>query len=179
MMTGEQPFPPTCFHWVGTTSFTIKPAAAQQFEPDSLRQLYPTENALRQKQKKAEGHVVRHRKKYVEQHQDCGENFDILQIDIADTAEANETEQSAGEQALHDLACLAVGNSSLQDYGSDVQDPPKAWISSVSSYDIASIFYHRAKFDDQIIDCMKMFGGAGTTIFLLVIYYGLENWSEL
>eukprot|EP00435_Cladocopium_sp_Y103_P035043 s3195_g9.t1 len=183
------------FHWVGTTSFAISPKFYQQqveqiserplkpyterpFEPfseqspkhekhDSLRQLYSTESALRQKQKKEEGHVVRHRKKFVEQHcDDSGDNFDILQIDNRDNTEANEKELYAGEQALYDLACLVVGNPSLMQLGSDVDQPQHVRKQNSSPHSMASIFYQRAKCDEPGIACMELFGGAATTTFL-------------
>ena len=40
---------------------------------------------------------------------------------------------------------------------------------------MASIFFQRSKFDEPGIDCMELFGGAGTTTFLLVKYHGLRT----
>ena len=95
------------------------------------------------------------RKKQVEQHQDdCGENFDILKIATSDASEA-----SSKEQAFYDLACLVIGSSTLQFYGSGMEDPPTAWTKCVNSFNMASIFYQRAKYDEPGIDCMELFGG--------------------
>ena len=146
----------------------------QRFEQqrhDSIRQLYPTESALRQKKKRAEGHVVQPRKKHVEQHQDdCGENFDILKVTTSDASEA-----SVKEQAFYDLACLVIGSSTLQFYGSGTEVPPTAWTTCCNSFNMASIFYQRARYDEPGIDCMELFGGSGTTTFLLAKYHGLKT----
>ena len=40
---------------------------------------------------------------------------------------------------------------------------------------MASIFYQRARYDEPGIDCMELFGGSGTTTFLLAKYHGLKT----
>lgn len=45
----------------------------------------------------------------------------------------------------------------------------------VSTCSMASIFFQRSKFDEPGIDCMELFGGAGTTAFMLAKYHGLRT----
>lgn len=64
------------FLWTGTTSFQITGCVNK---PSGVQSSFPTESALRQKQKKAEGHVPKPRPKVVEQHaDDCVENLSSL-----------------------------------------------------------------------------------------------------
>ena len=154
------------FHWVGTTTFTASACEHQS---------YPTENAIRQKQKKSEGHVVKPRKKVVEQHQDdCGENFDLLKVN---NPEALKQEHFYEEQDLFEHICFAVGSPYGQYFGSEAEHLPQSWLTATSFVTVASVYHQRSQFevDDAGIDCMELFGGSGTTTFLLFKYYGMKT----
>ena len=155
------------FQWVGTTGFTATPQQQQS---------YPTEKAIRQKQKKAEGHIVQPKRKYVEQHSDdCGENFDILQIVNCTFVEPMEKELFAGEHNFFDKVCLAVGDPRCQFFGSQAETPPKAFFTARKFATMNLIYHQRLEIAEDGIDCMEMFGGAGTTTFVLAKFYGLKT----
>ena len=163
------------FHWVGTTTFKLKPSCngLKQLPQQSM---FPTEEAIRQKQKKASGHVAKPRPKKVEQHcDDCGDNLDCLDVFAKPPMTDGETEAFSCEQQLMDHVCQMFFNPRIQCFGCDADEPQMFWTDGSRMPSIAEVFHARANIDDVGIDCMEMFGGQGTTTYILSKFHGLQT----
>ena len=100
------------YSWTGITMFCKKRHS------ETVQQHFPTEGAIRQKERKAAGHVSVPRKKFVEQHRDdCGEDLSSIAVLAKPVNEQNDFETLADEVNFHAagqcfttvaLACLGL-----------------------------------------------------------------------
>eukprot|EP00435_Cladocopium_sp_Y103_P048141 s730_g14.t1 len=158
----------TPFYWVGTTTFKLK-----HFPQQSM---FPTEEAIRQKQKKANGHVVKPRLKKVEQHyDDCGENLDCLDVAINQPPTKAETEAFSCEQKLMDNISQMFFNPRIQCFGCDADEPRMFWTNGIQLPSMSEVFHARSMLDEPGIDCMELFGGQGLTTYILSKFHGLRT----
>jgi hypothetical protein len=145
-----------------TLSSTMKPDLVPTLESSDVT--YPTQAAIRQKERKAQG-LVKHRKKVVEQHQDdCGDDLSPLSLVSAETT------------CLMDHVCQLFYNPRIQCFGCDADEPQMFWTDSNSSLpSMCDVFHARATLDEPGIDCMELFGGQGTTTYILSKFHGLRT----
>ena len=163
------------FHWVGTTAFKLKPSChgLKQLRQQSM---FPTEQAIRQKRKKASGHVAKPRPKKVEQHyDDCGDSLDCLDAYAKPSPTEGETEAFSCEQQLMDHVCQMFFNPRIQCFGCDADEPQMFWTDGSHMPSIAEVFHARSLIGDTGMDCMEMFGGQGTTTYILSKFHCLQT----
>ena len=166
--------------WTGITVFEI--------EAHNVQSSYPTTGALRQKQKKLEGHVVKPKFKHVEQHaDDCGDdlssinttcyyddlyyNSDLIPYDsegcaVVDEQLVCEVSQRVSSMFVDHRAFL---------YGSDVDEVPNYW-TQFGCMSIEAAYHSRNQYPaDDCIDVIELFGGDGLTMFLAAKHHGLRT----
>ena len=175
------------FAWTGTTAFEVADA----------KMMFPTEEAIKQKARKASGHVVKPRFKHVEQHQDdCGE--DLSSITMKDAEPNDQVDEQSQQQRVHDAVCSMFSHKRHHLFGSGFFASKAAilaavtmsmYVTSMSCVDkieampttstnihsMEYVFNTRSKISHDGLDCMELFGGSGTTTFVLAKHYGLRT----
>ena len=168
------------FQWVGTTTFRFNSQHQQHKTLSSTNEnsttstittaitsanaqipqqltTYPTESALQQKKKKAEGHVAKPRQQAVEQqYDDCGENFDALQCEPLSKGEQAEQELFVGEQSLFEHVCFAISKPCQQFLGSGASTDDSKPINAHRFGSMTDAFHAPAQYDALGIDFMEL-----------------------
>ena len=155
--------------WTGATVFTV-----MQNSQATSNISYPTESAIRQKQRKADGHVSVPRKKTVEQHQDdCGTSLSS----IVEYTHSSLDQYEDDDKSYHmiDAVSQMFSNARANFYGSECEDVPSYWHQfGVMTMEEAFVTRSSLPVDDGL-DAIELFGGKGQTIMLLAKYHGMKT----
>ena len=144
------------------------------FRNTAEEQSYPTENAIRQKEKKAKGHVAKVKIKIVEQHNDdCGTDLTPLLIELKNL---NGPDQKAHYGNLLDDQFFM----SLRDFrgcflGSDCIEPPADWQdAAIHGVEDFSFYSERCR-KVAPVQVVELFGGKGLTTYLLAKHFNVNT----
>lgn len=173
------------FLWTGTNVFCVQVVpSSNNMMSETAAAAYPTEDAIRQKKKKAEGHKSKPRIKHVEQHQDdCGQDLSSLSFATAKVKLRRHPMHSIDDQEneiddetvrMSDTVHSMFQNERSYGFGSSTESLPSFWL----QYGIMSMeqaYVYRSKFEQDGIDCMVMFGGKGTTTYILSKHHNLKT----
>ena len=157
------------YAWTGTTMFCKKQTA------NTVQQHFPTEGAIRQKERKAAGHVAVPRKKIVEQHcDDCGADLSSIAL-LTEASISRLSAEILDDEAIFQATSAMFNNSRACMFGSGADSVPSYWSNSrVVSMEQA--FFLRAQHGaNDGVDVIELFGGAGHTTHLLAKHYGLRT----
>ena len=173
------------FDWIGTTMFELTHTAPQTLTAAKPCQVehsvhaFPTEGALRQKQRKAAGHVVKPKTKLVEQHaDDCGQDLSSLVVDGSLNVDEHVSE-TASQHFVNEQQCFDEISSLFQDarsfgFGSDSEAVPAFW-SQYGMMSMQEAFHARSSYPEDGLDCIELFGGKGSTTMILAKHHNLRT----